>query len=77
MSTDPRASRVSALTQKIIAATAEEENASVIMVAMAQAMAASLAATGDLQRPGGILRAVQAVNDALRAIAERERSSHG
>jgi hypothetical protein len=72
---DPRASRATGLARKIIAATAEEENSSVVLVAMAQAIAATLAATGDLQRPGGIEKAVLAVDYALRAIAVRERVS--
>ena len=71
---DPRAARATELAQKIIAATDGEDHASVVLVAMAQAIAAALAATGDLQRTGGVQQAVRCVEQALRAIAERERA---
>lgn len=74
MTADPRAARATELAQKIIAATEGEDHASVVLVAMAQAIAATLAATGDLQRPGGIEKAMLAIDYALRSIAARERT---
>jgi hypothetical protein len=70
--TDPRSARVNTLARKILDSTDGEESISVVLVAMAQAMAATLAATGDLQRPGGIEKAMRAVDYALREIAHQQ-----